>query len=163
MKKVILVCGKICSGKTTYAKRLMKELKAVHLSCDEITLSLFGQNIGDQHDEIVARTINYLLHKSLEILAIDVPVILDFGFWQQVDREEANFFYEQHGIKPEWHYVSIDNSTWLKNIEKRNAEILNDKTGDYFVDQPLAEKFGQMFEPPSKNEIDIWFENNWSE
>ena len=24
MVKVILICGKICSGKTTYAKRLMK-------------------------------------------------------------------------------------------------------------------------------------------
>jgi uridine kinase len=34
MAKVILICGKICSGKTTYAKRLLCENKAVLLSTD---------------------------------------------------------------------------------------------------------------------------------
>ena len=52
MVKVILICGKICSGKTTYTKRLMKSNKAVLLSVDEIMLALFGQHIGEKHDEM---------------------------------------------------------------------------------------------------------------
>lgn len=50
----ILLCGRICAGKTTYAKRLGKTRGAVCLSCDELMLALFGQQLGDRHDEIVA-------------------------------------------------------------------------------------------------------------
>ena len=57
MPKVILICGKICCGKTTYAKKLVKEQNTVLLSCDEITLALFGQYIGEKHDEIVEKTL----------------------------------------------------------------------------------------------------------
>jgi predicted kinase len=55
--KVILICGKICSGKTTYTKKLIEENKAVLLSCDEITFALFGQYIGEKHDEMVEKTL----------------------------------------------------------------------------------------------------------
>ena len=42
----ILLCGRICAGKTTYAKRLGKTRGAVCLSCDELMLALFGQQLG---------------------------------------------------------------------------------------------------------------------
>ena len=47
MAKLVLICGKLCCGKTTYAKRLAKEIQAVRLSCDDIMLSLFGKDLGD--------------------------------------------------------------------------------------------------------------------
>ena len=81
MAKVFLICGKICSGKSTYSEKLRKEHKAVLLSIDEITLSLFGQHCGDKHDDYVERTEKYLFEKSLEILEIGVNVVLDWGFW----------------------------------------------------------------------------------
>ena len=77
MAKIILICGKICSGKTTYAKRLAAEHKAALLSVDEITLAMFGQHIGDKRDEMVERAENYLYKKSLELIAIDINVIFD--------------------------------------------------------------------------------------
>lgn len=40
MAQVIMTCGKICSGKSTYAQKLSKKYNAVILSVDEITLSL---------------------------------------------------------------------------------------------------------------------------
>ena len=39
MPKVIMICGKLCSGKSTYAKKLQQEGKAVVLSIDEIMLA----------------------------------------------------------------------------------------------------------------------------
>lgn len=48
MPKVHLMCGKICSGKTTFAQKLRKEIKGVVLSVDEITLSLLGQDAGEK-------------------------------------------------------------------------------------------------------------------
>ena len=101
MGKLILICGKICSGKTTYAKHLLKTYRAVLLSCDEILLALFGQNLGDKHDEMVNRTKQYLLHKSLEILSIGGNVLLDFGFWQKSERESTTLCFKQPGILPD--------------------------------------------------------------
>ena len=34
-----MICGKLCSGKSTYAKKLQQEGKAVVLSIDEIMLA----------------------------------------------------------------------------------------------------------------------------
>ena len=79
MSKVILVCGRICCGKTTYAHQLRLKEKAVVLSCDEIMLSLLDERLGESHDVYAARTREYLLRKSLEILQTGIPVILDWG------------------------------------------------------------------------------------
>lgn len=54
MAKVILLCGKIDCGKTTYAYRLIKDSCAVLLSIDEIMLALYGQDAGEKHDEYTA-------------------------------------------------------------------------------------------------------------
>ena len=41
MAEVIMTCGRICSGKSTYAQKLRTERNAVILSVDEITLRFF--------------------------------------------------------------------------------------------------------------------------
>lgn len=87
MAKVILICGKICSGKSTYAEQLRVQHNAVVLSTDEITLALFGQHCGDKHDDYVERTQNYLFNKSLELIEVGGNVILDWGFWMKVERD----------------------------------------------------------------------------
>jgi len=92
MSKVILVCGKICAGKTTYAKKLAEEIGAVILSVDEITLALFGQHLGDKHDEMVEKTKKYLFGKAAEIISVGVNVILDWGFWTREERQYAVTF-----------------------------------------------------------------------
>ena len=46
MAKVMLLCGKICSGKTTYCNRLREKERAVLLSCDEVESHLFHQSLG---------------------------------------------------------------------------------------------------------------------
>ena len=143
--KVILICGKICSGKSFYAERLRKEHGAVMLSVDEITLSLFGQHIGEKHDEICERTQKYLFEKSLEIVEAGTEVILDWGFWQREDREYAREFYRSRGVPCEFHYVDISDEVWKKNLSERNAAVSAGKTAAYFVDDDLAAKFERMF------------------
>ena len=93
MPKVMMMCGKLCSGKTTYAKNLRKAGKAVILSVDEIMLALFDQHAGEKHDDYVARIKGYLYQKSLEIIDSGIDVILDFGFWTKEERVCARSFY----------------------------------------------------------------------
>lgn len=157
--KVILICGKICSGKSFYAEMLRKERGAVMLSVDEITLSLFGQHIGEKHDEICERTQKYLFEKSLEIVEVGTDVILDWGFWQREDREYAREFYKSRGVPCEFHYIDISDEAWKRNLAERNAAVSAGKTEAYFVDDNLAAKFERMFEYPDKSEMDVWYEN----
>ena len=80
MAKVILICGKICSGKSTYAQQLRRENRAVVLSIDEVMLAFFGQHCGSRHDEYADRAQKYLLDQSLALIEAGVDVILDWGF-----------------------------------------------------------------------------------
>ena len=159
MANVILICGKICSGKTRYAKSLMEENSAVLLSSDEITLALFGANGGQEHGIVVEKLQNYLYEKSLEIVKIGTNVILDWGFWTQKDRKQAIEFFTKHRVAFEWHYIDSSNEVLRKNLYKRNREIEESRTLAYFFPDELIERFWDMFEVPAKSTIDIWVDN----
>jgi len=154
MPKVIMTCGKLCSGKTTYAKKLQKEGKAVILSVDEIMLAVFGQDAGEKHDDYVAGIKKYLYQKTLEIIENGLDVILDWGFWTKEERAYARSFFSSNGIVNEFHYIEIEDSEWKRRIEKRNRDVLADNSDAYYVDEGLSEKFNAIFEKPDPSEID---------
>ena len=74
------MCGKLCSGKSTYVNKIKQAHKAVILSVDEIMLSVFGQDAGEKHDYYVERIKAYQYAKSVEIAASGINVVLDWGF-----------------------------------------------------------------------------------
>jgi len=156
MPKVYLMCGKICSGKTTHSNQLRKEHKAVVLSVDEITLALFGQDCGEKLDEYVERAENYLFEKSVDIIETGTNVILDWGFWTKRERDYAKQFYSSKNIEYEFHYIDISDEEWHRRLEKRNQAVIENKTSAYYVDEGLAEKFKSIFEIPAKEEIQVW-------
>ncbi len=163
MPKVYLICGKICSGKSTYAEQLRVQNHAVLLSTDEITLALFGQHCGDKHDDYVERTQNYLFNKSLELIEVGVNVILDWGFWMKVERDYAREFYNSRNIECEFHYINISDETWNDRLKKRNSAILAKEANAYYVDDNLAKKFASMFEEPCEEEIDVIYRGDMNE
>lgn len=156
MAKIYMMCGKICSGKSTYAAELRHLHRAVVLSVDEITLALFGQDAGENHDEYVAKTEQYLYQKSLEIIGSGINVILDWGFWTEKEREYARKFYSSRGVEYEFHYIDVDSYEWSNRLQKRNQDVLERKSNAYYVDEGLAAKFESIFEIPAKSEIDVW-------
>jgi predicted kinase len=159
LSKVILICGKICSGKTTYAKDIAKRVNAVILSVDELMLTLFGQHVGEKHDEMVEKTENYLYKKSIELISKDLNVILDWGFWTKEERLTATKYYTDLGIKVEWHYIEIDDITWNNYLEKRNSTIVNNEQEFYYIDENIAKKISNIFEEPKPNEMNVWYNN----
>lgn len=153
MAAVYLICGRLCSGKSTYAAALRERRSAAVLSVDEIMLAVFGQDAGALHDTYTARIKAYLLEKSLELLHAGVDVILDWGFWTRRERDETRVFYSAHGIAAELHYLDIPQEEWQRRIEKRNRAVLAGGTGAYLVDGGLRAKFESIFEPPAPDEI----------
>lgn len=159
MAKVILICGKICSGKSYYTQRLKQKTNAVILSCDEMVFDLSLDDIGDKHDELVAKIKKYLHKKSREIIEAGTDVILDFGFWSKKEREEVSKYYSERGIAFEWHYIDISDEDWKRNINERNSLVSKGLSQSFFVDEGLLKKMKSIFEEPSEQEMDVWYTN----
>ena len=155
MAKVIMTCGKICCGKTTYARKLKEERNAVILSIDEITLTLFPDGAGAMHDTYTLRAEQYLLALSLQILETGTDVILDWGLWTRAQRERIREFYQAHGSIPnEIHYLRVGNEEWQRRIRNRNTGHANDPSS-YFVDEGLIRKVESLFQEPAEDEVDL--------
>lgn len=156
MAKIIMICGKICCGKSTYAEKLRKEYNAAVLSVDEITLAIFGWYVGEKHDEYCENLQKYLFEKSIELVEAGINVILDWGFWQREERGYAKDFYNSHNISCEFHYLNIGCEEWKRRLNKRNGEVEEGKVSAYYVDENLVKKFDLLFEIPLEDEIDVW-------
>ena len=154
MAKVIMTCGKICCGKSTYARRLQAKRNAVILSIDEITLSMFPEGAGEQHDIYADRAEQYLLSLSLQILKAGTDVILDWGLWTRVQRDRLRAFYTERGVEYEIRYLRVDRAEWERRIRERNAGRAKDPSA-YYVDEGLLRKVESLFEEPSPDETDV--------
>lgn len=152
MAKVVMICGKICSGKSTYSEKLKQEINAVILSCGDLMLTLFEEQLGDKHNDISKKCISYLYNLAQEIIRTNTNVILDFGFWIKEERKNMVEFFKSKNIEVEMHYVKVDEKTWIAQIEKRNLLVRKGKKKCYFVDENMKEMFGRMFEEPGKDE-----------
>lgn len=161
MSKICLICGKICSGKTYYAKQLKEKYNAVILSTDEATFDLINNEQGEFYNVFAARVNNYLKKKAAEIALAGANVILDWGFWAKKDRADISAYFTERNIQFEWHYIDVDDETWKRNISERNAKVKSGNGGsDFYVDEELLNKVNTIFEVPEQSEIDVWIMRN---
>ena len=157
---VHLLCGKIASGKSTYARRMQRKSPALLFSCDELVRQILPGDLGEAHDEILLRVKQYLFNKAAEAARCGVDVILDWGFWSREDRRFAAEFFVGQSIPVLRYYIAVSDAEWSRNIARRNTEIIcSENQLDYSVDAGLLGKLESLFEEPSREEIDIWVEN----
>lgn len=157
MAKVILICGKICSGKSYYARTLKDENNAVILSTDECTYDLIENEQGDFYNVFAQKVNLYLRKKAVEICHAGANVILDWGFWTKTNRTEISAYLAENHVNYEWHYIDVSDDVWEQNIKERNQRVKEGNGGsDFYVDDGLRQKVISLFEIPSPSEIDVW-------
>ncbi len=160
MGKVILICGKICSGKSWYTRQLLRKIDAVVLSTDEILLGLSLRiEDSDTYDTVVSELQAYLRKKAEEIVACGANVIFDYGFFRKCERVEISNYFSERNIAIEWHYIDVSHEDWMKNIQERNKLVSENRARAYFVDEGLMQKVMARFEAPSREEMDVWIAN----
>jgi len=157
MAKIIALCGKICSGKSTYAEKIRKKYNAVVLNADTIMLSLFDEQLGVKHDEIDKKVTQYLYSMTEKIIDTDTNVILDFGFWTYKARQDTRLYFTDKGIEIEFHYVNTPINMIENNVVKRNE---NRSKTSYYIDENILKKCLDSFEEPNNYEIVLTIENN---
>ena len=157
MSRVILLCGKLCSGKTTLAARLKKEENAVILSMDALMLHLFPEPLGSEYGRYAERGKRYLLSLAAELALGGTNVILDWGFWYRRERTETRAFFKEKGIECPLYWLDPPEEEWRLHITERNHRLEDrseDDAGAYFIDEGLLKKCLSNFEPPLPGEAD---------
>jgi predicted kinase len=147
--KIILLIGKICCGKSTYAKGMGGML----ISCDQLMQTLFPGGCGEHHDMLAARARQYLYTLARQCADANVTPVVDFGFWTPAMRREA--IDALAGYELDWRYLDVPDEEWERRIARRNAAIQAGEAdpSDYFVDEGLKRKVLELFIPPTPEEL----------
>ena len=151
MATLHLMVGLPCSGKTTYARQLAREVNALLLTLDVWHLKLFGDDVGhDIHDE---------RHESIEKLMWDVAnhvlvmggdVILDFGCWTRVERDDYRNRTKKLGANFKLHYMDVPYSELYRRLEIRNCTPTK---GVFVIPKTEMDKYVTIFQPPTEDEL----------
>ncbi|MDO4563828.1 MAG: ATP-binding protein [Clostridia bacterium] len=145
---VYLLCGRIASGKSTYAA----SLDAVTLSCDELMLSLFDSCLGSKHNDVYKKCEEYFYTLSLDILKRGADVCLDFGFSTKAEREHARSFYSAEAANVRLVYFDVPRRERILRLEERNRKLKNSTRREYIITEQMLDRFDSGFEEPTDEE-----------
>lgn len=148
---VYLICGFIGSGKTTFAKKLEKEIDAIRFTKDEWLIRLFGndpKSIEDfeKHDDKIC---NLSSEVAFQCIKAGADVIIDDGFWGRNQRKEMIERIKDASATPILYYLDVP----MKEMKRRTLERSKNRKKDSFViDEKMFDKYANSFEPPGKDE-----------
>ena len=115
---MILTCGLPGAGKTDLAKLLASTRSAVRLTKDEWLWAL-GATPWDEPTR--QRVELELWRLAQEILGQGVSVVLDFGLWARIERDEMRLAARELGVGVELHYLDVEPDELWRRVEARNG------------------------------------------
>ena len=146
-----LMIGLPCSGKTTYAKELSVTEKALLLTPDVWQLKLFGQDFpGPYHDKRHSDIESIMWDVAKSVLSLGTSVILDFGCWSRVERDDFRSRAHALGVGFKLHYMDVPYSDLYRRLKERNQNL---PEGAFHIPKAEMDGFIAVFEPPAADEL----------
>jgi predicted kinase len=146
--QVHLVCGPVGAGKTTFARRLEQERRALRLSVDEWMLLLFGEHVPKPlFHERLALVMNLIYGVAERSAALGTQVVLDCGYWRLAHRDQART--RLAAASPRLYYLDTPPEERWRRLSQRNAER---PPGTYEITRAMFDEFEACFEAPAAPE-----------
>jgi predicted kinase len=145
---LFLTVGLPCTGKTTAARRIEVEQRALRLTKDEWVKALFGhENPPAAQDVIEGR----LIELGLRALELGNDVVLDFGLWSRDERTALRQAAADRGATVDLRYFDATPAEQRRRRDRRQAEA--PRTTWPMSDEELAE-WAARFDVPTPGELD---------
>lgn len=121
------------SGKTTYAKKLAREINAIHLRSDIERKRLFDKDLYSK--EATEKTYQKLLEFTKKIITAGYSVIIDATFLKKQYRDEFKLYAEEKGIPFTILSCQVDEITRREWLEQRQRSASDSSDADYNIAQ----------------------------
>ena len=145
--RLVLICGLPASGKSTLARQLAPAMSAIRLDKDEWATRL-GHDVWD--DEFRVRLEGQLWALTQDLLARGQSVILEWGHWARVERDEKRLGARALGVGVELHYLDAPLEELIERAERRT-------TSGEWTASPMTrahfEEWATVFQPPDEKEM----------
>jgi predicted kinase len=148
--RLILTCGLPGAGKTTLAKQVARDRAAVRLTKDEWLVAL-GSNPWDEPTQ--EKMERELWRLAQEILRLGLSVVLDFGLWARVERDEFRAVARSLGVGVELHYLNAPTEELWRRIDARNSEPPWDS---YPITRTHLDEWTASFQAPDDAELALF-------
>ena len=148
--RLILTCGLPGAGKTFLATLLAEERAAVRLTKDEwlwdLGSSPWNRTIGEKLEQRL-----WLL--AQELLTLGVSVVLDFGLWARVERDEMRTVARRLGVGVELHHLDVATDELWRRIEERNSAPPWNKEP---IERDDLDEWRAIFQAPDAGELALF-------
>jgi predicted kinase len=136
---LFLMVGLPAAGRTTRARELATQHRALRLTPDAWMIPLFGELEADGRRDVLE---GRLIWVALEALRLGANVVLDFGFWARDERSALRWLARSVGASCRVVYVPVDRTTQLSRIFHRQAATPEQTF-------PMSEADAELPDPPA--------------
>jgi predicted kinase len=152
MATLHFVAGKAGAGKTTLARRLARDSRAV-LICEDEWLLRLADPIASLGEYLKAaqRIRAVIAPLTTDLLRLGVSVVFDFGGNNESDRAWVKSIFRQASAEHVLHYLRVDDETCRSRVKDRNER---QPEGVFFgiVTEAQVDEVNRFFTPPEIDE-----------
>jgi predicted kinase len=145
---LFLTVGLPCTGKTTAARGIEIEQKALRLTKDEWVKALYGHKNPPSAQGVIE---GRLIQIGLRVLELGNNVVIDYGLWGRDERSALRQAAADLGAAVEMRYFELTPAEQRRRLDQRQAEAPH--TTWPMSDEELAEWAANM-DIPTPGELD---------